>query len=122
MPKVLVHDIVFSDGSHGDSVKNYFLNDAPNDWSVVKYLDGGGSYQKVEQAVDKAINESCILLIRSATNIWDYKDQWQRALENDILPVNAHGSNSLIELDKPPYIPEFVVPVGGEDPHSSLEF
>jgi hypothetical protein len=121
MPKVLIHDINFSPGAHGDSVKDYFLNDAPNDWSVVEYLDTGGSYTEVEQAVDKAINEGCIMIIRSATGIWDYKDQWERAFSEGILPVNAHGSNSLTELSDPPYIPEVIVTPGAEDPDDSDE-
>ncbi len=119
MPKVLVHDIDFSDGAHGDTVKSYFLNDAPNDWSVVEFLDTSGGfnpYSDVSGAVDKAIDEGCLMIIRSATGAWVHKDEWERAFDNGILSINAHGSNSDgLELPDPPYIAEFLCTAGAED-------
>lgn len=119
MPKILVHDIDFSNGAHGDKVVDYFLHDAPNDWSVVKYES---SYSDVEEAVDQAIAEECIMIIRSATGAWNHKDQWKRALNNGILPVNAHGSNTDgQELSEPPYIAKFLCTAGAENPDDSDE-
>jgi len=115
MPKTLIHDIDFSDGAHGDTVRSVFEASAPSGWSVLEYLDEGGSYAEVQQAIDVAIAQDCDLYIRSASAPWSYRDDFRRAWANGILPVNAHGSNADgAVLANPPRLFEAVI-VGAED-------
>ena len=111
MPTALIHDEDFSSGSHGDTVRSVFEETAPAGWSVIEYesflADGGG-------AVDEAIAQGAIMVIRSAANTWLQKSDQRRAWENGILFVNSHGSNLNNSLEDPPYLYETVV-VGAEE-------
>lgn len=117
MPVALIHDSSFADNSHGDTVRDYFLTDAPADWTVEAYE---APYSDVEGAVDRAIDVGATLLIRSAVGVWTYRDEWRRAHEAGVQVVHAHGSNSPTTLPNPPRLFEAVV-VGGEDPSDGLE-
>lgn len=116
MPKVLVIDV--DPSGHGEKVKDYFQHDAPHDWNINIYDESSGS---VSDGVDEAINTNCKMIIRSSVLIWDYKEDWKKAWDNGILTIHAHGDNTNLENVEPPYIPEFVVPVGGEDVSTSAE-
>jgi len=123
--KALVHDLDFSLGSHGEKVSSYFLNDAPSGWSVVEFEDPATGFfpspDNVSGAIDKAISKSCKIVIRSYSNVWDFKEEWDRAWDNGILVVHAHGSNSNVDLTTPPELRPSVMAVGGESPAGSYE-
>jgi len=123
--KALVHDLDFSLGSHGEKVSSYFLNDAPSGWSVVEFEDPATGFfpspDNVSGAIDKAISKSCKIVIRSYSNVWDFKEEWDRAWDNGILVVHAHGSNSNVDLTTPPELRPSVMAVGGESPAGGYE-
>lgn len=114
MPSVLIQDIGFANGQHGDKVRTVFETYAPSSWSVIEYLDSTSTYRKTAQAVDKAIAEGAVMHLRPAAP-WGERAELRRAWANGILPMSAHGSNTdEKELSKPPYLFESVVS-GAED-------
>lgn len=119
MPKTLILDD--DPSGHGSTLEDYFRNDAPPDWETeIKNLNPS-------DGVDYAINNSFSMILRAATSggasifPWNHKLEWERAWEDNILTVHAHGSNNNIEIDDPPYIDDFLVVVGGEDPDDTDE-
>jgi hypothetical protein len=113
MPFTIIDD---SDPTgHGATVESYFLNDAPSGWTT------DVRNRNPADVVDEAIAEGAVMIIRSMTGLWAHMGQWDRATENGVIVVHAHGSNSNVRLSDPPDL-DSAVAVGGEDPaDGSLE-
>jgi hypothetical protein len=97
------------DESHEESVRTYFLAVDPSAAVHIAEIGTGTpsgnivTYQTdIAGCVAYAIANSYNIIIRSYTGIYNYKVEWDEAIENGIAVYHAHGSNAHELLASPP--------------------
>lgn len=94
--------------AHEQTVRSYFLATAPGGWEADYCLTA------VTTCVDTAIAAgNYSIIMRSYTGVYLHKSSWNKAAENGILAVHAHGSNSFAELTTPPWFFSAMTVSGG---------
>lgn len=112
MRKALIIGHFDSNLWHEYWVRDGFLASAPSGWLChIAQVSGTIINERVvvnpasvAAAVQYAIDNNYTIIIRSYTEVFSYKLEWDFALINNIAVLHAHGSNSRIQLTSPPFL------------------
>lgn len=107
--------------NHEQSVRSHFLANSPSGWDCDIAMVGSGTtgnnivtyLPSINKIVEYSINNNYKIIIRSYSNVFSFKFEWDYATDNNVIVVHAHGSNENIKLTYPPYLISAITVGGG---------